>query len=349
MPAVLTISGLNITLHGRKIVNTVSLALHPGRTLAVVGESGSGKSVSSMAVMGLLPKSTVMRGSITYVGGSSGVQDLTRVTEAQHRSIRGREIAMIFQEPMTCLNPVLTIGEQITEALYLHQPGLSRKGRTERAITALAEVGIADASRRLHQYPHEFSGGMRQRVMIAMAIACNPKVLIADEPTTALDVTVRESILDLVQSLRDSRGLAVMLITHDLNIVRTRADAVTVMHAGRVLEHARTDELFQRPLHPYTRALMQCEPSLKTQGKSLATVSEIIARDGIDCVLSDGRTITPYWTVSENGYTVDAQGADTLEPVMSLVEPGRWLCIAKEGSHDFPDAFAYVDIVTGSA
>ncbi len=328
MSALLTISRLSVLLGGRTVVREVSLALHPGRTLAVVGESGSGKSVSALAVMGLLPASRQYRGSICYVG-NAGPLELTSLSEQSHRALRGGHIAMIFQEPMTSLNPVLTIGEQVEEALELHGARaaggvhgkvLSRKGRRARAAAALAEVGIEEGERRLSQYPHEFSGGMRQRVMIAMAIACNPRVLIADEPTTALDVTVRESILDLVQSLRDSRQLAVMLITHDLNIVRARADAVTVMHGGRVLEHGRTDELFARPLHPYTRALMRCEPSLATRGRPLVTVGEVLASEGTGTILSDGRTVRPYWPV-------EGENADTAAPRLCEVEPGRWLCV----------------------
>ncbi len=302
----------------------VSLGLHAGRTLAVVGESGSGKSVSALAVMGLLPKGRVLGGSISY-SGDHGVLELTSLPEAEHRRVRGGQIAMIFQEPMSSLNPVLTIGEQVEEAIELHgsrAPGerLSRKGRRMCAAAALEEVGIADGLARLSQYPHEFSGGMRQRVLIAMAIACNPRILIADEPTTALDVTVRESILDVVQKLRDARGLAVMLITHDLNIVRARADSVTVMHGGRVLEHASTQSIFARPLHPYTRALMRCEPSLATRGNPLATVGEVLAEEGTRSILSDGRTVHPYWP-AEGG------NADAANGMVCEVEPGRWLSV----------------------
>ncbi|MGY0019681.1 ABC transporter ATP-binding protein [Streptomyces sp. YJ-C3] len=231
-------------------VDHVSYDLHAGEVLAVVGESGCGKSVTSMAVMGLLPPTAHLTGSIRL-----GEREMRGADDKAYGKIRGKDIAMIFQEPMTSLNPVLTIGRQIGEVLRRHQ-GLSKKEARARAVELLDLVGIPAPAQRVDEYPHQLSGGMRQRVMIAIAVACDPAVLIADEPTTALDVTVQAGILEVLQSLRERLGTAIVLITHDLGVVADIADRVLVMYAGRPVEQAPVDELFAAPRHPYTRGLL---------------------------------------------------------------------------------------------
>ncbi|MFI6876585.1 ABC transporter ATP-binding protein [Streptomyces sp. NPDC050400] len=231
-------------------VDHVSYDLHAGEVLAVVGESGCGKSVTSMAVMGLLPPTAHITGSVRL-----GERELAGADDKAYGKVRGKDIAMIFQEPMTSLNPVLTIGRQIGEVLRRHQ-GLSKKEARARAVELLDLVGIPAPAQRVDEYPHQLSGGMRQRVMIAIAVACDPSVLIADEPTTALDVTVQAGILEVLQSLRERLGTAIVLITHDLGVVADIADRVLVMYAGRPVEQAPVDELFATPRHPYTRGLL---------------------------------------------------------------------------------------------
>ncbi|GAA1699850.1 ABC transporter ATP-binding protein [Streptomyces yatensis] len=235
-------------------VDGLSYDIAAGEVLAVVGESGCGKSVTSTAVMGLLPPTAHVGGSIRLGG-----RELVGADEKELRDVRGREIAMIFQEPMTSLNPVLTIGRQVGEVLRRHQ-GLDRRTARERAVDLLDLVGIPAPAQRSRDYPHQLSGGMRQRVMIAIAIACDPAVLIADEPTTALDVTVQAGILEVLQSLRERLGTAIVLITHDLGVVADIADRVLVMYAGRGVEQAPVDELFTAPRHPYTRGLLGAVP-----------------------------------------------------------------------------------------
>lgn len=263
---VLRVRDLTVSFHGAErtvhAVDGVSYDLAPGEMLAVVGESGCGKSVTSMAVMGLLPPTARVGGSITLDG-----RELVGAPEKQLRSLRGRRLSMIFQEPMTSLNPVLTIGRQITEVLVRHQ-GLRRREATERAVELLGLVGIPAPRTRVDEYPHQLSGGMRQRVMIAIAVACDPAVLIADEPTTALDVTVQAGILDVLRSLRERLGTAIVLITHDLGVVADAADRVLVMYAGRPAEQASVDELFAAPRHPYTRGLLGAvlRPGSRTAG-----------------------------------------------------------------------------------
>jgi peptide/nickel transport system ATP-binding protein len=239
-----------------RAVGGVSFAVMPGETLGVVGESGCGKSVTALSILGLLPPKIgrIAGGSIRFEG-----RELVGLDEAEMRKIRGNRIAMIFQEPMTSLNPVFTIGEQIAEACVIHQK-MSREQGLARAAEMLSFVRIPDAARRVHDYPHQFSGGMRQRAMIAMALACNPKLLIADEPTTALDVTIQAQILRLMLDLKESIGAAVMLITHDLGVVAETCQRVVVMYAGRKVEEAPVLELFDRPAHPYTRGLMASIP-----------------------------------------------------------------------------------------
>ncbi|MGG5823819.1 ABC transporter ATP-binding protein [Falsiroseomonas sp. HW251] len=247
-------------------VDGVSFAVAPGKTLAVVGESGCGKSVMALAVMGLLPPVGVIGGSIRLAG-----RELTTMDAEDRRLKRGGEMAMIFQEPMTSLNPAFTAGEQVAEALRLHQ-AMSPAEAFDAAVAMLARVRIPDAAKRARQYPHQLSGGMRQRVMIAMALACRPRLLIADEPTTALDVTVQAQILALIDELKQETGTAVVLITHDLGVVADHADEVVVMYAGRIAERAPAAQLFARPQHPYTIGLLGAAPSLEGGAARLASI-----------------------------------------------------------------------------
>lgn len=240
-------------------VNAISFDLKPGELLGVVGESGSGKSVTMMSLLGLLPSppATVQADSVLFDD-----LDLLRCTPEQLRQVRGGRIGFIFQDPMTSLNPVFTVGFQIMEPLREHM-GLDRPAAAKRARELLDLVGIPDAERRLQDYPHQFSGGMRQRVMIAIALACDPKVLIADEPTTALDVTIQAQILELVRELRHRLGMAIIWITHDLGVIAGIADRAMVMYGGQIVEMAPIEELFERPAHPYTRALLKTMPRLR--------------------------------------------------------------------------------------
>jgi peptide/nickel transport system ATP-binding protein len=241
-----------------RAVDGVSFHVAPGETLAIVGESGCGKSVTALSVLRLIPSppGRIVSGSIQFAG-----RDLLALSEAAMRDVRGNEISMIFQEPMTSLNPVLTVGRQIAETLTLHQ-GLDRRAAYARAVDMLRLVHIPEAERRIAEYPHQLSGGMRQRVMIAMALACNPKLLIADEPTTALDVTIQAQILDLMRELKAKIDAAIVLITHDLGVVAEMAQRVVVMYAGRKAEEAPVGALFRRPLHPYTKGLLASVPRL---------------------------------------------------------------------------------------
>jgi oligopeptide/dipeptide ABC transporter ATP-binding protein len=240
-----------------RAVDGVSFSVAPGKLLGIVGESGSGKSASMLSIMRLLPESArIVSGEVIFED-----QDLIKLSEPEMRHVRGARIAMIFQEPMTSLNPVFTIGSQIGEAVRLHQH-TNRAETRNRTIEALRMVGIADPDRRIDDYPHQLSGGMRQRVMIAMALSCNPRLLIADEPTTALDVTIQAQILDLIRELQVRLGLAVILVTHDLGIVAEYADDVTILYAARVMEQAPTAELFRNPLNPYTRGLLESIPGI---------------------------------------------------------------------------------------
>jgi peptide/nickel transport system ATP-binding protein len=240
-----------------RAVEGVSFRINAGETLGIVGESGCGKSVTAMSILRLIQEPPgKIAGSIRFDG-----RDLLALSEPEMRAIRGNAISMIFQEPMTSLNPVLTVGHQIGETLRLHQ-GMNARQAEQRAIEMLILVGIPAPERRVREYPHQLSGGMRQRVMIAMALACNPKLLIADEPTTALDVTIQAQILDLMRDLKQRLGSAIMLITHDLGVVAEMAERVVVMYAGRKVEEATVNEIFARPLHPYTRGLLGAVPKL---------------------------------------------------------------------------------------
>jgi peptide/nickel transport system ATP-binding protein len=248
-----------------RAVDGVSLSVARGETLGVVGESGCGKSVTSLSILRLIPAppGRIVSGAIRFEG-----VDLLKLSEPEMRDIRGNEISMIFQEPMTSLNPVLTVSRQISETLMLHQ-GLDTRAAAARAVEMLRLVNIPEPERRAQQYPHELSGGMRQRVMIAMALACNPKLLIADEPTTALDVTIQAQILDLMRELKQKIGAAIILITHDLGVVAEMAQRVVVMYAGRKVEEAPVKELFRHPRHPYTVGLLNSVPHLgATRGRA---------------------------------------------------------------------------------
>ena len=240
-----------------KAVNDVSFYINEGELLGLVGESGCGKSITALSVMRLIAApGKIVGGEIKFKG-----EELLKASDARMREIRGNDIAMIFQDPMTSLNPVYTVGEQIAEALRLHR-NLDKKQAWAAAVDAMHEVAIPDPSRRVKDYPHQLSGGMRQRVMIAMALACNPELLIADEPTTALDVTIQAQILDLLNNLRETRKLAVLLITHDLGVVAEVADRVCVMYTGKIVEESGIDEIFENPKHPYTQGLLKSVPKL---------------------------------------------------------------------------------------
>ncbi len=274
--SVLSVEDLEIRFAtGRGEVSAVegaSFALERGEVLGIVGESGSGKSVTALSIMGLLPRppARVAAGSIRFEG-----TDLLRLSEREMRRVRGPGIGMVFQEPMTSLNPVFTIGDQLMETLAAHQR-LSPRARRDRAVEMLAKVGIAAPERRLNDYPHQLSGGMRQRVMIAMALSCNPKLLIADEPTTALDVTIQAQILELLLSLRDELGMAVIIITHNMGVVAETADRVLVMYAGKIVEAAPVDTLFAKPAHPYTQGLLDSIPSLEEERQRLFTIPGVL-------------------------------------------------------------------------
>jgi oligopeptide/dipeptide ABC transporter ATP-binding protein len=301
-------------------VQDVSFSIFPGQTLALVGESGCGKSVTALSILRLIPSppGRVLGGQVLFQD-----RDLLQLSEKQMRSVRGKDIAMIFQEPMTSLNPVFTVGEQIVEAVKLHQQVNTRQAR-DIAAQSMHDVGIADPEKRLDEYPHRLSGGMRQRVMIAMALSCQPKLLIADEPTTALDVTIQAQILDLLRRLQQERGMSILLITHDLGVVAGNADAVAVMYASKVVEHATVFELFDSPQHPYTEGLFRAIPRLGNVGQRLQTIA--------------GTVPNPRWFPAGckfhprcprmQGDPVCAE----VEPALREVSPGHWAAC-----HHIPD------------
>jgi peptide/nickel transport system ATP-binding protein len=275
-PSLLAIEDLHVTFHGDRgrrtvAVDGVSLSVARGQTLGIVGESGSGKSVTSLAVMGLLPKgSAEISGTVTFDG-----LPLLDLGDRAVRDLRGDRMAMIFQEPMTSLNPSYTVGEQIIEVLVRHR-GLPERAAREKAIALLQRAGIPSPGERIDDYPHKLSGGMRQRVMIAIALACDPELLIADEPTTALDVTIQAQILDLMRELKRTSGAAIILITHDLGVVAEVCDEVAVMYAGEIVERARADVLFEAPEHPYTVGLMASIPRLDRRVERLAAIDGVL-------------------------------------------------------------------------
>ena len=254
-----------------RAVDGVSFHIDRGELLGVVGESGCGKSITALSIMRLIaPPGKIVAGEINFKG-----RNLLKLSDPEMRAIRGDDIAMIFQDPMTSLNPVFTVGDQIAEALRLHK-NLSRKAAKDAAVEAMKEVAIPDPARRANDYPHQLSGGMRQRVMIAMALACDPELLIADEPTTALDVTIQAQILELLNDLRKTRELAILLITHDLGVVAEVADRVAVMYTGRIVEESPVTELFARPKHPYTEGLLRSVPKLTAEDVAKSTRLETI-------------------------------------------------------------------------
>ncbi len=274
--ALLEVRGLQTHFFTRagvaKAVDGVNFAIDAGETLAIVGESGCGKSVTAFSILRLVanPPGRIVGGEILFEG-----RDLLKLDDAAMRAVRGDRIAMIFQEPMTSLNPVLTIGDQIIEAVRLHRP-VSKAAARDRAAELLDLVGIPEARRRLDEYPHRLSGGMRQRAMIAMALACEPKLLIADEPTTALDVTIQAQILDLLDDLKQRTGMAVLLITHDLGVVAQHSQRVAVMYAGKVVEEAATADLFRMPRHPYTRGLLASIPRADAAQERLTEIPGLV-------------------------------------------------------------------------
>lgn len=254
-----------------KAVDGVNFDLYEGKTLGIVGESGCGKSITSMSILKLIDKNgKIVEGSIMY-----GDKDIVQLPVDEMRKIRGNEISMIFQEPMTSLNPVFRIGDQIIESIKLHQD-LSKQEAHDKAVSMLKLVGIPRAERVVYDYPHQLSGGMRQRAMIAMALACDPKVLIADEPTTALDVTIQAQILSLMNDLKEKTNTAIMLITHDLGVVAQMADDVIVMYSGKVVESAEVKELYGNPKHPYTQGLLESIPDLKSEKKRLNSIEGVV-------------------------------------------------------------------------
>jgi peptide/nickel transport system ATP-binding protein/oligopeptide transport system ATP-binding protein len=293
-------------------VQDVSLSIYPGQTVALVGESGCGKSVTSLSILRLIPSppGKVLGGEILFNG-----QNLLELSEKQMQKVRGRDIAMIFQEPMTSLNPVFTVGEQIIEAVLLHQQVNARQA-IEIAVESMRDVGIADPDKRLHEYPHRLSGGMRQRIMIAMALSCQPKLLIADEPTTALDVTIQAQILDLLRKLQRERNMSILLITHDLGVVAENADAVAVMYASRVVEYASVFELFSSPKHPYTEGLFRAVPKIGDTNRRLEAIPGTVPRPA---KFPSGCKFHPRCP-KVAGDPLCA----TREPELREVQPGHW-------------------------
>lgn len=276
MKKILEVQDLNITFDTFagpvSAVRGVSFTLHEGETLAIVGESGSGKSVASKAIMGILAENgQVTGGSIIYTKESGEEIDLSGLSEREYHQVRGKEIAMVFQDPMTSLNPTMTIGKQIMEPIIKHQKCTKAEAK-KRAEELISLVGISDADKRMKQYPHQFSGGMRQRIVIAVALACNPRILICDEPTTALDVTIQAQILELIKDIQEKTNVAVIFITHDLGVVANVADRVAVMYAGRVCEIGTSNEIFYNPCHPYTWGLLASMPDLDTNDELLYAI-----------------------------------------------------------------------------
>ncbi|MDP2375105.1 ABC transporter ATP-binding protein [Reyranella sp.] len=300
-----------------RAVDGVSYDLKSGETLGVVGESGCGKSVSALSILRLVanPPGRIVGGAIRFEG-----RNLLELSEPEMERIRGNEISMIFQEPMTSLNPLFTIGRQVSEAIALHQ-GLSRKEAMDRAVEMLRRVYIPEPERRVHAYPHQMSGGMRQRVMIAMALSCNPKVLIADEPTTALDVTIQAQILDLMRELQETYGTAIVLITHDMGVVAENADRVVVMYAGRKVEEAAAADLFDNPGHPYTKGLLGSIPHLDAAAQSNGARARLNEIKGMVPSLFDlppGCSFAPRC-----GFATDRCRAEA--PMLEEQRPGHWV------------------------
>jgi oligopeptide/dipeptide ABC transporter ATP-binding protein len=297
-----------------RAVDGVSFSLHKGKTLGIVGESGCGKSVTALSIMGLIPKppAKIVGGSVVFQG-----RELTDLPEKQLEEIRGNDIAMIFQDPMTSLNPTLKIGTQITEVIRRHWDVSKQEART-RAVELLEEVRIPSAASRLDDYPHRYSGGMRQRVMIAIALACNPKLLIADEPTTALDVTVQAGVLDLLEELREAHDMAMIIITHDMGVVAEAADDIAVMYAGQIVEQAPVLELFDHPEHPYTEALLGSLPQIEGEGIRQGRLTAIPGRPPSLIDPPDACRFAPRCP-----YANLADGCATRQPELREIRPGH--------------------------
>ncbi|SFL35872.1 ABC transporter ATP-binding protein [Halanaerobium salsuginis] len=310
-----------------KAVDGVDYEIYPGETLGIVGESGCGKSVTSLSIMRLVesPPGKIEGGVINFQG-----KDLTKLSEKEMRKIRGNDISMIFQEPMTSLNPVYTVGDQIIEAIMLHK-GVKRKEARQQAIEMLQKVGIPLPEQRVDEYPHQLSGGMRQRVMIAMALSCDPQLLIADEPTTALDVTIQAQILELMNSLKESYGMAIMMITHDLGVIAEVSDRVAVMYAGKVVEYTDVDSLFEDPKHPYTWGLMNSIPKLDKDVERLEAIPGSVpsplnfpegCKFNTRCPLAEGKCFTdePELIDAEAGHKVRCWRYKDLEDIKARGE-----------------------------
>jgi oligopeptide/dipeptide ABC transporter ATP-binding protein len=293
-------------------VDGVNLHVKRGETLGVVGESGCGKSQTSLSVMRLIPMppGKIMEGSEILFEG----QDLLKKSESEMRKIRGNDISMIFQEPMTSLNPVYTIGDQIAEAIQLHQ-GLNHREAINKAVDMLRLVGIPLPERRVKEYPHQLSGGMRQRVMIAMALSCNPKLLVADEPTTALDVTIQAQILELMKRLKKELGMAIMLITHDLGVVAEMAERVVVMYAGKVVEEGDVVSIFKNPIHPYTEGLLKSVPRMDAEAGKLHVIEGVVPNP---LHMPEGCRFNPRCP-----YAIDK--CRETQPPLEQIAPGRWV------------------------
>jgi len=310
-------------------VDGVRMSIYPRQTLAVVGESGCGKSVTAMSTLQLIPRppGRYDRGEIFFRSklNPRAETDLLKLGTKDMRSVRGNEIAMIFQEPMTSLNPVYTIGDQILEAILLHQH-VSESQAREIAVTAMNDVGIPEPERRLRAYPHQFSGGMRQRVMIAMALACQPKLLLADEPTTALDVTIQAQILELLRELQTTRGMAIMLITHALGVVAENADVVCVMYAGRVVEYASVLELFDHPMHPYTRGLLASIPKVGERKDRLVTIKEVVENpEEFSRLPGAAEGVRPWWPWHEPPKDLAARDEPAGDYYLQEVAKDHWV------------------------
>ncbi len=308
-----------------RAVEHASFSVQEQQTVGLVGESGCGKSVTAFSVLGLLPQGAarVDEGSITLRRRGRPL-DLLRVKADQLRKIRGDRIAMIFQEPMTSLNPVMSIGDQLTEAIQLHRR-VSRREARRIAISALEDVGIAGAKARMRQPPHQFSGGMRQRVMIAMALVCRPDLLIADEPTTALDVTIQAQILDILRDLQRRRRMSVLLISHDLGVISGAADAVCVMYGGRVVEFAAVGQIFSAPLHPYTRALIHAAPVMGGRVNRLATVRTLVNPETDATPALRNADLIAWWPWSENPASVVPGRGAASDYALVEVAPSHWV------------------------
>jgi oligopeptide transport system ATP-binding protein len=306
-----------------RAVDGISFTLEQGKTLGIVGESGCGKSVTALSIMGLIPKppAKIVSGKVLFEG-----RDLTTLSEDQLEDVRGNDVAMIFQDPMTSLNPTLTIWTQLVETIERHL-GLSKQEARKRAVELLEEVHIPNAAARLDDYPHRYSGGMRQRVMIAIALSCNPKLLIADEPTTALDVTVQAVILDLLEELRESHNMAMILITHDMGVVAEAADDVAVMYAGQIVESANVLDLFDRPEHPYTEALLGALPQIEGEDVRRQRLATIPGRPPS---LVDPPAACRF--APRCPYANEQDGCTEREPQLRELRPGHWVRSAHPAS-----------------